>query len=300
MGVSGATQVRLFSPRASESIVSSSTMPAYMCSIRSPSIMMAAGEDLFVIKPRVAEPLGIRDGDYVKVELVEVGEVFTLKVAVKEGMNSDVLIHDMFSLDIAEQVAMDGSGETVTFHSGSQLRLPRQEMWAGMRMVEKKGSAILHFDGASRNNPNGPAGYGFHIKREDNGDDLIRGYGYAGMNRTSNEIEYTGLLEGLTWACQLDLNNLTIKGDSELIIRQMTGQYQVREPRLQVLHAKVQTLLDMHNDLRCHFQHIPRKGNKIADFLANLAIDTRENVVACNWNHVNNLMAPRGGDGFVF
>jgi ribonuclease HI len=295
MGVAGAIQVRLFSPRPTEATVNSSTLPAYVAAMRSMSIMMATGEDLFVIKPRVAEPLGIRDGDNVKVELVEVGETVTLKVKIKDGITSDVLIHDLFSLEIGKSYQSSMNGDVVTLKSGRELRIPIQEMWAGIRIINQKGSATLHFDGASRNNPNGPAGYGFHIKRDDNGDELIRGYGYAGTNRTSNEMEYTGLLEGLVWATRLDLKKLTIKGDSELIIRQMKGEYQVREPRLQALYAQAMTLVQQgaQGNLLCEFQHIPRDDNTIADCLANLGIDTGGNVVACNWTHVNNLMRSR-------
>lgn len=192
-----------------------------------------------------------------------------------------------------KSMAMSKHGEIVTLESGLESRTSVQEMWAGMKIVSQKGAATLHFDGACRNNPNGPAGYGFHIKRDDNADELIRGYGYAGMNRTGNEVEYMGLLEGLIWATRLDLKRLTIKDDSELIIRQMKGEYQVRESRLQAFYAQVLALVQrgVEANLVCNFIHIPRDKNTIADCLANLGIDTRENVVACNWAHVNKLMS---------
>jgi hypothetical protein len=232
MGVSGATQVRIFSPRPREATVNSSTFPAYVAATRSLSISEVTGDDLFIMRSQVAEALDIRDGDSVKVELVEFGETLTLKVKLKDGLSTDVLIHDLLSLKIAKSVAFYEDDAVVTLKSGRELMIPAQEMWAGMKITDEMGAATLHFDGASRNNPNGPAGYGFHIKRDDNADELIRGYGYAGMNRTSNEVEDMGLLEGLIWATRLDLKRLTIKGDSELIIRQMKGEYQVREPRL--------------------------------------------------------------------
>jgi ribonuclease HI len=82
-------------------------------------------------------------------------------------------------------------------------------MWTGMRAIQIKGTVILHFDGASRGNPEGPAGYGFRITVGDDenelvrslvnpfshGIELIRGYGYGGMDRTTNEMENRGLLD---------------------------------------------------------------------------------------------------------
>lgn len=135
----------------------------------------------------------------------------------------------------------------------------------GLRVVEKKGSAKLYFDGASQNNP-------------------------QGMDSASKELT-EGLIEGLVWATRLDLTNLTVVGDSELIIKQLTGEYSIRNHPLIELHGKVQDLLRPHDDLVVTYQHIPREENHIADSLANQAIATRVNVTTCNWTNINRLMS---------
>lgn len=287
MGVPGAVQVRLRAPRGGARVQSWS-LPAYAVCMRSPSVMMATGEDLVLIRPRIAEALSIQNNDEVEFELTEVQERFRLKVKLSNNISSDVLIHDFFALGLASSYSADASGEKVKLMSGRELNLPMQEMWAGIRIVQKKGSACLFFDGASRNNPNGPAGYGFRITS--GGGELVRGYGYAGMNRSNNEMEYEGLIEGLIWATRLDLQSLEICGDSELIIKQVTGEYSVRNHRLSALLSKVRALLEDNSDLHCTFRHIPREENTITDSLANLAIDVRENLTACNWPNINKLM----------
>jgi ribonuclease HI len=255
--------------------------------------MMAIGDDLFIVRSRVAKALGIRNNDSVQVEFTEIGEVVTIpNVKISDQISSDVLIHDVISLRLAKSIIMDADGEKIKFHSGKVLDNPPQRMWAGMRMVIKQGHASLYFDGANQSNPQGPAGYGFSIVQEEPSKaSLIKGYGYAGLGKSNNEMEYQGLLEGLIWATRLDLTRLSVYGDSELVIRQMTGQYKVREPRLKDLHSKVKALLSENSDLVVEFHHIPRKDNKVADLLAQMAIDTRMNVTSCTWPNINRLMS---------
>lgn len=76
------------------------------------------------------------------------------------------------------------------------------------------------------------------------GTELIRGYGYGGMDRTTNEMEYTGLLEGLIWALRLDPKHVNICGDSKLVLRQVFEQSPVEDSKLATLHAKVTALMD--------------------------------------------------------
>mmetsp|Transcript_41393 Transcript_41393/g.86884 ORF Transcript_41393/g.86884 Transcript_41393/m.86884 type:complete len:169 (-) Transcript_41393:6-512(-) len=167
-------------------------------------------------------------------------------------------------------------------------------MWAGMSAIQYKGSAKLYFDGASRNNPHGPCGYGFHIETDDsNKEPLVQGSGYSGMKKSSNQMEYEGLIEGLVWATRLRLTRLTVAGDSQLIIKQLTGEYSIKNHRLKALRKKVQDLLSRSDELEVNYQHIPREENEIADRLANKAIGARENVTKCNWPNINKLMAVR-------
>jgi len=291
IGVSGATNVTLRAPRP-KSTVETWSLPAYASCIRSPSIMMSTGDDLVVIRSRIARALNIQDDDTVEFRFDATGDTFDLKVKVRDSICSDVLLHDLIGLGMAESVSMDRYGETVKFKSGRAILLPRQHMWAGMRVVTIHGSACLFFDGASRNNPRGPAGYGFHIVEgsDGNGDELVEGYGYAGMDRSNNEMEYEGLMEAIIWATRLDLANLTICGDSELIINQLTGKYNIKNHRLKVLHSKAHALLQQYSNLNVTFKHIPREKNAISDNLANRAIATKKTVITVNWPNVNKFM----------
>lgn len=301
MGVPGAIQVTLQAP-SQDAMVNSWSLPAFVVSMRSASVMMGinidgpggAGGDLVIIRSRIADALGIQNGDEVDFFVNEIRETWRLRVRIRDDITSDILIHDLFTLKLAKSYDSGsyGSGEEVTLKSGTVLRNPSQEMWAGMKIVEKKGSAQLYFDGASRNNPHGPCGYGFHIGTDGaNKCNLIQGSGYAGMERSSNEMEYEGLIEGLIWATRLDLKRLTIVGDSELIINQLTGEYAVNNDRLRALYDTVQDLLAKASDLEVTYQHIPRGSNQIADSLANQAIAARVNVTTCNWRNINALMA---------
>jgi len=289
--------VRVKSPSEDNdsAVVSSWTLPVYGISMRSPSVMMSFGDDLVVMLPRIAQALGICNGQSVEFEIVGLpGERIVAPVTIKDNMQCDVLLHDLISLGLVAKMEADATGERITTHSGKVLNLEMQAMWAGLKVVPKcRGKALLHVDGASRNNPQGPTGYGFCITTCD-GDELVRGYGHGGMNRSNNEMEYIALLEGLIWANRLNLKELVISSDSQLIVRQVTGEYEIRNHRLQELHTKVMSLV---NKLKMNAQvrivHIPREENTIADCLANLGVDTRENVTACNWRNVNRFMTGR-------
>ena len=299
MGVPGALQVRLKSPASQKAVVTSWCLPAYAVTLRSASVMAAAAtsgaeEDAVLIRPRIADALAIPDGAIVELDLVEWGETFCLPIKINNSIPSDVLIHDWFALGLLEKFSGNSNGERLLLRSGKIITLPTQEMFAGMKMVCHRGTAKLHFDGASRNNPQGPAGYGFRITLEDDDSkqsELIRGYGYGGMNRTSNEMEYCGLIEGLVWALRLDLEHLKVCGDSELIINQMKGSYQVKDPKLQVLFQEANDLVNKSpEETKVTFHHVPREQNAMVDMLANMGIDTKENMAVCNWGNVNQKM----------
>ena len=81
-------------------------------------------------------------------------------------------------------------GEVLTLHDGTIMRNELQYLWAGMAAMKpgiERGSVMVSFDGACRNNPDGPAGYGFYITNG-NGSVLLRGYGYYPTG-TSNQME---------------------------------------------------------------------------------------------------------------
>ena len=128
-----------------------------------------------------------------------------------------------------------------------------------------------YIDGGARGNP-GPAGYGVRIESPDGAvlDELHGALGIA----TNNVAEYNGLLAALRWAVDHDARNLRIRSDSELLVKQMVGEYKVKHPGLQPLAAQARLLL-MQLD-RVVFEHVRREHNTEADRLSNVAMDEAE------------------------
>jgi probable phosphoglycerate mutase len=128
-------------------------------------------------------------------------------------------------------------------------------------------SAIASIDGGSRGNP-GPAGYGVHIEREDGTIvELKESLGLA----TNNVAEYNGLLAALRWAVENGVTALHIRSDSELLVKQLKGEYRVKNPGLQPLYEDAKALIRKIG--RVKFEHVRREFNKDADRLANEAMD---------------------------
>ena len=125
----------------------------------------------------------------------------------------------------------------------------------------------LYTDGAARGNP-GPAGAGIYVVDE-NGNQVGRCCKYLGET-TNNVAEYEALLMGLKYAQKEKLKHLTIYADSELMVKQVRGEYRVKNKRLNILYQQVMELLPFF-DYR--MVHVRRERNKIADLLANEAID---------------------------
>ena len=127
------------------------------------------------------------------------------------------------------------------------------------------------FDGGARSNP-GPAGYGVYIV-DDQGVVLAELHGSLG-NTTNNIAEYNGLIAALQWAVDHDVQQITIKGDSLLIIEQMRGNYKVKNEGLKPLHMKARMLVMQIGDVK--FDHVRREFNKDADRLSNVGMDEAE------------------------
>lgn len=135
--------------------------------------------------------------------------------------------------------------------------------------VEKHAKARLNVDGGARGNP-GPAGCGYVLSTGD-GPLLQRGE-YLG-EATNNVAEYRALIAGLQAAVQMGVEELEVLADSELVVRQMTGEYRVKNQGLKPLFAQAQSLAAGIG--KVSFRHIPREHNREADRLANMAIDAR-------------------------
>ncbi len=129
----------------------------------------------------------------------------------------------------------------------------------------------VYSDGAARGNP-GPAGAGVRIE-DARGRRVSEAARYLG-EATNNVAEYRALILGLELARELGASEVELRADSELIIRQMTGEYRVRNVRLQELHRQAQALEQAFRSVG--YVHIRREQNRAADRLANLAIDQEE------------------------
>ena len=128
-------------------------------------------------------------------------------------------------------------------------------------------SARAYVDGGSRGNP-GPAGYGVRIEQDDGSViDLKQALGLA----TNNVAEYSGLIAALRWAAANDISRLHVRADSELLVKQMRGEYRVKSPGLQPLYEQARALLRQIGSVT--FEPVRRESNKDADRLANRAVD---------------------------
>ena len=125
-----------------------------------------------------------------------------------------------------------------------------------------------YIDGGSRGNP-GPAGYGVQIVGDD-GAVIAELYGSL-AHTTNNVAEYNGLLAALAWAVDHGLQSLHIRSDSELLVKQLRGQYRVKNPGLQPLYQDARALTARIG--RVTFEHVRRELNTEADRLANFAMD---------------------------
>lgn len=142
------------------------------------------------------------------------------------------------------------------------------------------GEAVTIFcDGASRGNP-GPASFGvvaFRGKadvplasfKEDEAQALFIGSETLGT-KTNNEAEYRAIIFALNKCAELAVMHPTICSDSELVIKQLRGEYKVKDEKMKQLFAEARQLADR---IKPVFTHIRREKNQIADFLANRALD---------------------------
>jgi ribonuclease HI len=130
------------------------------------------------------------------------------------------------------------------------------------------GTYLLYCDGASRGNP-GRASYGFAII-DPQGVPLVE-EGRAIGRATNNDAEYAGLVAGLGAALDAGITDLEVRLDSQLLVRQVLGEYRVKAPNLKPLHRQAVGLLTRFAHARV--VHVPREQNTLADALANEALD---------------------------
>lgn len=134
-------------------------------------------------------------------------------------------------------------------------------------MNTETASVTAYFDGASRGNP-GPAAVGWVITADD--EVMTEGHQRIGT-ATNNVAEYRALLAAIEAALAYDTSHIDLRGDSQLIVRQLTGEYQTRDATLAALRAEVVAALEAFEGWT--IRHVDRAGNARADALAAAALD---------------------------
>ena len=127
---------------------------------------------------------------------------------------------------------------------------------------------VIHVDGASRGNP-GPASVAA-VARLESGEELTSVSKCIGR-ATNNVAEYRAVIEGLRLARDLNAERVDMRLDSELVVKQLTGLYRIKNTELQILAEAVAS--EAESFKACTFTHIPRSENGEADRLANIALD---------------------------
>jgi ribonuclease HI len=127
---------------------------------------------------------------------------------------------------------------------------------------------IVNVDGGARGNP-GPAAVGVVVRS--GGGEVLEEHGERIGTATNNVAEYRALLAGIERAAALGASELELIGDSELIVRQVKGEYKVKDATLRELHAEVVRALQRFE--RWSIAHVRREENAEADRLVNMALD---------------------------
>jgi probable phosphoglycerate mutase len=127
---------------------------------------------------------------------------------------------------------------------------------------------VAYCDGGSRGNP-GPAGFGVYIQ-DSVGKVVAELSQYLGKH-TNNFAEYSGLLAALEFSIANNYRSLRVISDSELMVKQMKGQYRVNSPELRPLYDEARRRVSQLDHFQ--IQHVLREKNRHADRLANLAMD---------------------------
>jgi ribonuclease HI len=136
-----------------------------------------------------------------------------------------------------------------------------------MKKPTMEEALTIYIDGAARGNP-GPAAFAYVIQRD--GSPPIEAKGTLGRT-TNNVAEYTALVRALEHAASLGARRLVVHSDSELLVKQMNGEYQVKNPDLRALYDQANSLARPFSQVT--IRHVRREQNRRADQLCNEALD---------------------------
>ncbi len=135
-------------------------------------------------------------------------------------------------------------------------------------MAEGGGKLVVNVDGGARGNP-GPAAIGAVV--QDPGGQVLEEHGERIGRATNNVAEYRALLLGIERAAARGASDLELVGDSELIVKQVKGEYKVKDATMRELHAQVKQALRAFDSWS--IRHVRREHNAEADRLVNRALD---------------------------
>jgi ribonuclease HI len=157
-----------------------------------------------------------------------------------------------------------------------EVGLRRLQRQAAARADRQRGfsgaiAARLFTDGGARGNP-GPAAYGFVLEDEDG--TVLASEGEPIGVATNNVAEYSGLIAGLRKAVELQLPAVEVVSDSELMVKQMRGEYRVKNDALRELSVEAARLARELGNVE--YRHVKRAHNELADKLVNDALDAAE------------------------
>ena len=127
---------------------------------------------------------------------------------------------------------------------------------------------VIYTDGACRGNP-GPSGIGASIENE-NGEEIAIVSSFIG-NGTNNRAEYMAAIAVVKKAMQLNAEEIELRMDSLLVVRQVEGRWKIKHPNLKILNQELKNVLGSLEKWRV--KHVPREKNQRADSLANMALD---------------------------
>ena len=139
---------------------------------------------------------------------------------------------------------------------------------SGNSSTHSRPGLTAHIDGGARGNP-GPAGYGVHL--QDASGKLVAELSQYLGHRTNNYAEYAALLAALEYALAHGHAALSVVSDSELLVKQMRGEYKVKSPDLRILYDQARKLIARLEAF--NIRHVLRAKNRDADRLANAAMD---------------------------
>ena len=163
--------------------------------------------------------------------------------------------------------ASDGGGTAVAYEGKVVVQGSDTARLEALLRADDGGRVHVYFDGASRGNP-GPSAVGY-VLVDDSG--IVTEGGETIGRATNNQAEYAALIRALEVASDYGFDEVRIRGDSELIVKQVRGEWNTNDPELRERRVTVRELLTTFDDWS--IEHVPREINDRADELANDALD---------------------------